>query len=41
MKYSLEVPVNSGVTNMIHDSEMNIRAVTVDNFRDPIFGRFN
>jgi hypothetical protein len=40
MKYSIDVPVNSCVTNMIHEIEMNRKAITVDNFNDPIFDRF-
>jgi hypothetical protein len=41
MKYCIDVPVNSAVTNMIHEIEMNKRAITVDNFNDQVFDIFN
>ncbi len=41
MKYSVDVPVNLTVTNMIHEIEMKKRSVSVSNFNDPVFCRFN
>jgi 2-dehydropantoate 2-reductase len=41
MKYNINVPVNSAVTDMIHEIEMKKRAITVDNFNDPAFARFS
>jgi ketopantoate reductase len=41
MKYCIDVPVNSAVTNMIHEIEMNRRAITVKNFNDQVFDRVN
>jgi 2-dehydropantoate 2-reductase len=41
IKYCIDVPVNSAVTNMIHEIEMNRRAITVDNFNDKVFDIFN
>jgi 2-dehydropantoate 2-reductase len=41
MKYCIDVPVNSAVTNMIHEIEMNKRAITVNNFNDKVFDIFN
>jgi len=41
MKYSIDVPVNSCVTDMIHEIKMNRMVITVDNFNDPIFDIFN
>jgi ketopantoate reductase len=40
-KYCIHVPVNSAVTNMIHEIEMNKRAITVNTFDDQVFDRFN
>jgi hypothetical protein len=41
MKYSIDVPVNLSVTRMIHEIEMKKRAISLINFDDPVFDRFN
>jgi 2-dehydropantoate 2-reductase len=41
IKYDIDVPVNSSVTKMIHEIELKKRAITVENFKDPAFDRFN
>ena len=39
--YGVPVPVNIAVVNMIHQIEKKERNVTVENFNDPDFNRFN
>jgi hypothetical protein len=41
IKYSLEVPVNLIVTNMFYEIEMKKKAISLINFNDPVFDRFN
>jgi 2-dehydropantoate 2-reductase len=40
-KMGIPVPVNSFVVNMIHDIEQKKREITVMNFNEPFFDRFN
>jgi len=35
------VPVNRAIVNMIHQIEQKKRKISVDNFDDPLFDRFN
>ena len=40
-KYRLDVPVNGAVVEMIHEIELKKREISVVNFNDPVFNRFN
>ena len=35
------VPVNKTIVNMIHEIEQKKREISVSNFNDPLFDRFN
>lgn len=37
----IKVPVNEAVVNIIHEIEAKKRFISVDNFNDPVFNRFN
>jgi 2-dehydropantoate 2-reductase len=41
LQYGVNVPVNSAILNMIHEIEVNKREISIDNFNDPVFDRFN
>ncbi len=40
-KYGVPVPVNTVIVNMIHQIELGERNITILNFEDPFFDRFN
>ncbi|HNR41394.1 MAG TPA: ketopantoate reductase family protein [Bacteroidales bacterium] len=40
-KYNIEVPVNKAVVRLIHEIEAKKREISVNNFSDPAFERFN
>ncbi len=39
--YGVSVPVNTVIVNMIHQIELKKRDITISNFDDPFFDRFN
>lgn len=41
LQYGVNVPVNSAIVNMIHEIELKKRGISVTNFNDPVFDRFN
>jgi 2-dehydropantoate 2-reductase len=41
LQYGVDVPVNSAVVKMIHEIELKNREISVNNFNDPVFDRFN
>jgi 2-dehydropantoate 2-reductase len=41
LKYGINALVNKTITAIIHEIEMKKRPITVDNFNDPVFNRFN
>jgi len=40
-QYSVHVPVNSIIVDMIHEIELKRREISIDNFNDSVFSRFN
>jgi len=40
-KAGVPVPVNTAMVNMIHEIEQNKRKISIANFNDPLFDRFN
>jgi|GEM_PF-3172450 len=40
-KFGVPVPVNTIIVNMIHQIELRERNITILNFEDPFFDRFN
>jgi 2-dehydropantoate 2-reductase len=41
LQYGVNVPVNSAVVNMIHEIELKKRGISIQNFNDPVFDKFN
>jgi hypothetical protein len=40
-QYGADVPVNSAVVNMIHEIELKKRGISIQNFNDPVFNKFD
>lgn len=40
-KFKLSVPVNTAIVTLIHEIESGTRKISVSNFDDPVFDRFN
>lgn len=41
LQYGVNVPVNSAVVNMIHEIELKKREISINNFNDPVFDKFD
>jgi 2-dehydropantoate 2-reductase len=41
LQYGVNLPVNSAVVNMIHEIELKRRGISIKNFDDPVFDKFD